>query len=214
MEGSNLVSKNNTFPKIVQHLVDCPLNANTSYSCNSPYPNCTNPHGFQFSSLWTISQNIYNACTSDWRLFDNQSPALSQAGCEQIVGSDDWTRYPGADIWARLTTWKFPLLQLVAIFPRPPLSFSSELFVILHLMGDPIGTIKDLLLKMASCQDRAARWVDLLQTDLKELIPEERQNRYPRRVQIWKAFGTIVDSYDEWGQEKGNLATGFLKERL
>ena len=205
------ISKNATSLPV---LVTCPLDVNVSYTCGNPYPNCTSVHGFQFSSLWTISQNIYSACTSDWRLFDPHSPALTQAGCEQIVGSDDWTKYPGADVWARLTTWKFPLLQLVASFPRPPLSFSSEVFVILHLLGDPIGTIKDLQLKIASCEDRAISWVHFLQSDLRPLVPDEPQARYPQSVRIWKAMATIADSYDEWGQDKGNLATEFMKERL
>ena len=201
-------------PRSLPVLVPCPLDLNVSYTCGNPYPNCTNVLGFQFSSLWTISQNIYSACTSDWRLFDSRSPALTQAGCEQIVGSDDWTRYPGADIWARLATWKFPLLQLVASFPRPPLSLSSEVFVILHVLGDPIGTIKDLLLKVASCEDRALLWVHLLQSDLRPLALDEPHARYTKSVRIWKAMTTIADSYDEWGQDKGNLATDFMKERL
>ena len=61
-------------------------------------------------------------------------------------------------IWVRLTTWKFPLLQLVAQFARPPLGFAEEAFTMAHLLGDPIDTINNLLQKLSDCQRRAQRW--------------------------------------------------------
>ena len=199
---------------LVETLVECPLNINTTYDCANPYPNCTSSLGFQFSSLWIISQNIYNACPTDWRIADPQVDALSDAACQEIAGSG-WTYYPGADIWARLTTWKFPLLQLVAIFPRPPLSFRTEAFVLFHLLGNPVGTIKDLILKFATCQSRAEFWEHHLSRELKDLVDEpEPKPRYSNLARKWKALAIITDSYDEWGTDKGDAARDFLFERL
>lgn len=84
-----------------------------------------------------------------------QNASLTQGACAFIAGSD-WQYYPAADIWTRLTTWKFPLLQLVAIFPRPPLGLLRiYFFVIVHLLGDPIDTIRNLLAKMSRCEHTA-----------------------------------------------------------
>ena len=64
----------------------------------------------------------------------------------------------GSIIWVRLTTWKFPLFQLIAQFPRPPLGLATQFFVMAHLLGDPIDTIKNLLQKLSKCQSRAESW--------------------------------------------------------
>ena len=195
-------------------LVDCPLDFNSSYSCDYPYPNCTNPLGFQFSSIWTISQNIFKACPTDWRIFDQVGQAISEAACEQIAGFT-WTYYPGADIWARLTTWKFPLLQLVAIFSKPPLSSKVGVFVVFHLLGNPVSTIRDLLLKFSTCQSRAQFWDYEFSHSLYHLVYEDNPvPRYKNRVRKWKALAIILDAYDEWGQDKGDAARDFLYEIL
>src|ERR1700712_2610177 len=101
---------------------ECPLHIDpSSYNCATPFPNCTNPEFFQFSSLWLITQAIAS-CPGDPRLF-NGLPKLTDSSCrlftQKTSWPQSWTPYPAADIWARLTTWKFPLLQLVAVFPRP-----------------------------------------------------------------------------------------------
>ena len=144
--------------------------------------------------------NIQEACANDTRLFiadggipSPRNAALTQAACVAIAGSD-WAYYPAADIWTRLTTWKFPLLQLVASFPRPPLSFSVECFVIVHVLGDPIDTIKNLLLKMSSCQRIAKYW----RIQSEELIakPIDRDEDLD-----WKALTLLTDAYGEWGED-------------
>ena len=194
-------------------LIECPLDRNTYfYNCENPYPDCTSSVGFDFPTLYLISQNIA-MCSKDWRLFDTDM--LSQAACEQIVGSDDWLIYPGADIWARLTTWKFPLLQLVAIFPRPPLSLASEMFVIVHLLGNPVGTMKNLLLKVASCQNRAVFWASCFEKELKPLLDKyDLSSQTVDATSEWKALALIADSYDEWGHDKGNEARNILWRTL
>ena len=195
-------------------LPECPLVVNSFYSCDRPYPNCTSSFGFQLSSLWIISEIIYTACPTDWRVFDPVAPAISEVACEQIAGSS-WTYYPGADIWARLTTWKFPLLQLVAIFSKPPLSSRVGIFVVFHLLGDPVSTIRDLLLKFSTCQRRAEYWDGKLNDSLGHLVQEgDSVPRYGKWERTWKALAIIVDAYDEWGHDKGDAATEFFYKQL
>ncbi|KAE9362864.1 hypothetical protein N431DRAFT_358157 [Stipitochalara longipes BDJ] len=213
-------------------LSDCPLNIDpSSYSCTNPFPNCTNPASFQFASLWIITQAIAS-CPNDTRLF-NQLPMLTDASCRLFTHKEPWTPYPAADIWARLTTWKFPLLQLVAVFPRPPLTFLVELFVLVHLLGDPISTIKNLLLKLASCQARALFWKDRFESEemglvrrltgpsspliLSSAAPSSQPVLLPALSSfegIWKGLAAIVDSYDEWGSDVGSAAESFILDRL
>ncbi|CZT13060.1 uncharacterized protein RCO7_04247 [Rhynchosporium graminicola] len=194
----------------------CSLSSTTVYDCTNLYPNCTNKAGFQFASLWIITKAIYDACPNDTRLFKD-TEALTQEACEVFAGSS-WTVYPKGDIWARLATWKFPLLQLVAVFPRPPLNLRMELFVLAHLMGDPISTVSNLLLKMASCQSRALFWKNrFARVEYQELIVVD--DPYGNDIQaevalVWKGLAAIIDSYDEWGQEVGDKAREFIDKTL
>lgn len=183
--------------------VDCKdVPTNLTYNCENPWgQDCTSDEHFQFTTLWKYTQSIQNACATDRRLFiptggiaSPQNVSLTQASCTAIAGSD-WTYYPAADIWSRLTAWKFPLLQLVASFPRPPLSFWVEFFVIVHLLGDPIDTIKNLLTKMSTCQRRAEYWRGECERLLerREGIDEDRD---------WKALALITDAYGEWDEDE------------
>ena len=179
---------------------------NNSYSCSNPWgEECTIKGKFQFVSLWNYTKNIQAACPNDTRLFlgnaqfataDNAS--LTQEACVSKVGSG-WTPYPVPDIWTRLTTWKFPLMQLVASFPRPPLSLTVEFFVILHLLGDPINTMESLLLKMSKCQITASYWKEECQSRLEGLYIGD-QNRQKRDFN-WKALALITDAYGEWAED-------------
>ncbi|PVH84377.1 hypothetical protein DL98DRAFT_651609 [Cadophora sp. DSE1049] len=123
---------------------------------------------------------------------------------------------PPGDIWSRLTTWKFPLLQLVSVFPRPPLNFRTEFFVLSHLMGDPISTISNLLLKIASCQSRASFWKDrFTEASYRGLIVDGHGNDQQAEIAlVWKSLAAIIDSYDEWGQTAGNRALEFIRRTL
>lgn len=198
-----------TIVEVAKDLIECPLEFNISYTCTNPFPNCTSSSKLDFQSLWTISQNVYRACTKDWRLF-NQTPYLTLAACKQIVGPGPFTYYLASDIWTRVTTWKFPLLQLVTLFPRPPLSWSGQTFVLLHLLGYPISTIHSLLIKVASCEDRAQFWVQLFEKKprVSGLIQGDLYD------QTWKSLAIIVSTYDEWGQETGDVVQGFLETYL
>ena len=173
--------------------LDCSdIPSNISYDCENPWGrNCTGAKRFDFVTIWNYTLHIQEACANDSRLFlsdgeplTRQNAALNQAACVAIAGSD-WTRYSAVDIWTRLTTWKLPLLQLVAAFPCPPLSLGVQFFVITHLLGDPIDTIKTLLLKLSKCQHWVHYWV--------QFGGSERQ---------WKALALLTDAYGEWGEDK------------
>lgn len=168
--------------------IDCSnVPTNTTYNCANPWgQGCTSDKHFHFASLWEYTKNIQRACPNDTRLF------VPHGGI-------------AADIWTRLTTWKFPLLQLVATFPRPPLDFWVECFVILHLLGDPVDTIKNLLAKISSCQITAGAWRAECESFL-EKPPGEDQDR------DWKALAILSDAYGEWSVD--GEATGALKKGL
>ena len=182
--------------------IDCSnVPTNVTYDCANPWgQGCTSDKHFHFASLWQYTENIRKACPNDTRLFiphggiaSPQNASLTQVACDAIAGPD-WKYYPAADIWTRLTTWKFPLLQLVASFPRPPLSFWVECFVILHLLADPVDTLKNLLAKMSGCQVTAADWKRECKKLLEEL-PGEDQDR------DWKALALLTDAYGEWNSD-------------
>ncbi|KAL8829573.1 MAG: hypothetical protein Q9191_001950 [Dirinaria sp. TL-2023a] len=195
---------------------DIPLS--DSNNCTNPWgEDCTSKAGFQFTSLWNFTRNILAACANDTRLFlpdegfaTPQNASLTQESCAAIAGSG-WTYYPTPDIWNRLTTWKFPLLQLVASFPRPPLSFNVECLVILHLLGDPIDTMKNLTLKMSICQSIALHWKKC------GMLPEtpaeiNSDGPWEDRDRNWKALAIITEAYGEWNEDR--VAQTAMEEAL
>jgi hypothetical protein len=180
----------------------------TEYNCTTLWGlNCTNELGFDFTSLWNITRLIQQYCPTDPRLFltDNipatpENAALTHSACKTFAPKP-WTKYPNSDIWARLQTWKFPLFQLALSSPRPPLGLWVDGFVLAHLMGDPISTIKDLRKKISRCEDHA----DYFDTRL--VLPKSALS-----VREWKALAMIALSYDEWGE--GNAARDALGKEL
>jgi len=197
--------------------IDCSdVPSNVAYDCANPWGvNCTSKFHFEFASLWNYTQNIQAACANDTRLFlpkggsaTAQNASLTQDSCAAIAGSG-WTLYSALHMWTRVTTWKLPLLQLVASFPRPPLSFKVECLVIFHLLGDPIDTMKNLILKMSTCQRTAKHWkeklLETLDQDESDLLREDRELN-------WKALAIITDAYGEWNT--GGLAQDALDEAL
>ena len=190
--------------------MDCShVPSNVTYNCTNPWgQDCISEKRFDFTSLWSYTQSIQQACPNDTRLFSfdgaaatPQNASLTQASCAAIAGSG-WIWYAGADIWTRLTTWKFPLLQLVASFPRPPLSIRVEFFVILHLLGDPVDTIKNLLLKLSTSQRMATYWRE----QYPKILGTSVENGEDRD---WKALALVTDAYGEWGEENQATVSGF-----
>ena len=102
----------------------------------------------------------------------------------------------------------------MAVLPRPPLTFSNEAFVIVHLLGNPIGTLKSLILKVASCQTRAQFWANQFKNGLDDLPRKGIEHQINETRRKWKALTIIVDSYDEWSYERGQEAQEFLYNRL
>lgn len=193
--------------------MDCAsITDSADYNCTNPWGNnCTTIVGFDFARVWNITRNIQRYCPTDPRLFlaGNQpanisNAALTNEACERFAGKT-WAYYPSADIWVRLTTWKFPLLQLVFTSPRPPLGLAVEGFVIAHLLGDPIGTIKDHLHVISNCQKRADYWRTYFGGRNGSLTKEQVGR-------AWKTFTIITISYDEWG--KGDEARDVLTRSL
>lgn len=188
---------------------------NSTFDCSSPWaPDCTSRYGFDIYSLWNITQRINASCPSDPRLFQPNGaatgPALTRAACEQIAGSG-WKFYDNSVWYTRLTTWKTPLLQLVAQFLRPPLALSTQFFVMNHLLGDPIDTIQNLLLKIARCHEKAKEWQCFVEQNLttnrqRQLYGEGGPGSLSRhsgaqseRDRYWKSLSLLTDAYDEWG---------------
>ena len=95
----------------------------------------------------------------------------------------------GQDIWTRLTTWKFPLAQLAFLFPRPPLTFWTETLVMFHLLGDPIDTLRNLLVTLSDCQKSAELW--------KGSLNESEEWR-----QEWKSLTLITAAFSEFERDE------------
>jgi hypothetical protein len=136
--------------------------SDTTFNCFDPVPPCHSPLGLEFDSLWTITTNYYNIFNATGALVsdstaDLASAALSATASYKLVGEGS-TQFPKADIWSRLTTWKFMLIQLIATMSRPPLSILVGVFTVVHLTSDPIGSMEDLMYKLEGCQQRAVYW--------------------------------------------------------
>lgn len=124
------------------------------------------PIPFDLASLWDETQRILNANQSDERLIKvNGYASLTMEACRNIVGGSGSSKYEGSMWFARLTIWKVPLLQLISLFPRPPLDFWTEVFVLVHLVGDPIGTTRSLIIKISKCQVMTKEWRRLLEDE-------------------------------------------------
>ena len=214
MSKSQIVNVADVFGFLPDYLNHCSA---TTFSCSDPISPCTSSKRFDFPSLWTITLNYWNVCKSEGAWFSSARPttsntsiALSNVVCKTLAGG--WpTLYPAADVWTRLTTWKFPLIQLLAVSPRPPLGWKVELFVVAHLLGDPIGSLADVLWRIQTCQDRAVYWQTHIPRRLLYLPGTAAEAEHDR---LWKAFAIITDSYDEWGSEMGEKAVKALSKGL
>jgi hypothetical protein len=184
--------------------IDCIMtfDSTKTYNCsNRVFLECVNVVGFDFPALENITQKIQQYCPTDVRLFlTNNLPAtaddaaLTLETCKKFA-PEPWTKYNNETIYSRLQTWKIPLFQLALSTPRPPLGINIGIFVLVHLMGDPIGTIKDLREKLSQCDKFAAHFEDRGLTETQ-----------------WQALAMICIAFDEWGQ--GYTARKLLDKQL
>src|SRR2546421_3214026 len=120
--------------KFTEEVVEC---STAVFNCTDQTPNCRNAKGFNIPTLWSITLNYSAKCPDGPWLFKQPGPisgdvpSLTNDACKAIAGPG-WTMYAKSDIWYRVTTWKFPLFQLIALSPRPPLSFIVEAFTLVH----------------------------------------------------------------------------------
>ena len=170
-------------------------------------------HGELRFNIVELSKNVTNITSqnipNDARItFASGFASLTKETCKKLAGSG-MSRYEGSAIWTRATTWKFPLFQVFALFPRPPLNLKTEIFVLTHLLGDPIDSVQNLLLKISRCQSQVKGWKSYLKDlDISIDLPlgygrdelartrEERQIKERR----WKSLSLVTDAYDEWGR--------------
>lgn len=143
---------------------------------------------FDYAALWNITQAIKAANATDSRLFypsiggvvDRTRTLLTCNGCIQLISKgDNWAPFLKSDVRQRFLLWKAPLIQLIAQMQLPPLGYRSNIFVIFHLIGDPIDTVWSLSHKIFLCHVRGAKWSG---------------------HQDWKAMAMIIISYEEWGE--------------
>ena len=186
-----------------------------TFNCAQLVPDCHNPNAFDFPTLWNITQRYFEQCPTGPWLFHPHGEAsislteasLTLAATVAIVGTG-WKGYRASDVWFRLTTWKFPLWQLVANSPRPPLGFWVECFSIFHLLGNPVGAIRDLLRKLQDCQTRENYW------RRQETLQRAAQLVSTPVATLSKKLAVISDSFDEYGIHTGNIATDALLAEL
>lgn len=150
--------------------------------------NATSIRRFDFATLWSITQAIKDANPADPRLFyplvggvvDKTRTLLTYKACIQLNSKGNaWVPFAKSDVRQRFLLWKAPLIQLIAQMQLPPLGWKSNLFVILHLIGDPLDTVWSLSHKIFLCHTRGAKWSG------------DRD---------WKALGMITISFEEWGE--------------
>ena len=135
---------------------------------------------FDLNALWDIAQAINNSNPLDPRLFYQYRPLLTYDACVQLNSkANNWEPFVMSDVRYRFQLWKAPLIQLIAQMQLPPLGYRSNVFVILHLIGDPLDTIWSLSHKIFLCHRRVETWF--------------HDNDH-------KAMGMIVISHDEWGE--------------
>jgi hypothetical protein len=183
-----------------------------TFNCTQLVPPCYNPDGFDFPTLWNITQRYFEQCPRGPWIFvphgqtsvSVQEVSLTLAAAAAIVATaKPWTVYRASDIWFRLTTWKFPLWQLVANSPRPPLGWSVECFSVVRLLGNPTGSIAGLLSKLHDCQLRADYWRDQLNGPLRQAA----QALSPTlQASLVKKLTILSESYSEYGDDTATEA--------
>ena len=149
---------------------------------------------FNFTALDNLARQIALHCPGSRHLYSISPAILTVETCQLVTGqtntANSWQRYAGPDIWARIATYKLPLVQLIFQFVRPPLGADVDVFVLTHLIGDPIDTVSSLMYILGRCTQRAKRFQATTNEDEKEVFEGPRCTH-------WKAFTIIAVSADE-----------------
>lgn len=115
--------------------------------------------------------------------------------------------YPKAEILTRLTTWKAPLITLITLFPRSPLEVLTQVLTILHLIGDPIGTIEGLLFTLERFQRQVISWQDRVEAHDNARDTHQASSVDQSLRQQWsRSLAIIVELYRELGETLGSRA--------
>lgn len=135
---------------------------------------------------WDSSHN-YRISTS--------RPLLNLRGCEQLC-HDGYQLWPATDTLQRLTIWLLPSCILLAHFHFAPLGAAGRVFVLLHVLGDPVDSMWSMLARQ-----------------------EAARRHYTRATKnfgngVSKAVATIWYTYDELGwQDPSEFFLQALRQR-
>lgn len=110
---------------------------------------------------------------------------ITLAACNDQCGVN-WNPYPTLDIQKRIATWHIPLFLLIGSMHYASFGFWNIIFVIIHLLGDPISSFESLLSKLRRLQKHQRRCTRELSC-------------LPLRVQ--KSVAMILVAYEEWDHE-------------
>ena len=115
-------------------------------------------HGFDFDYLYQFTHDPSTPRDYIIRPYYNQSIlALTFKGCVDAVDRST-TPYSRQGVYDRAVLWRVPLLALWLTATLPPFDIHTQIFTLLHLVGDPIDSIWSLLYRLDLAK-RTVRWV-------------------------------------------------------
>lgn len=143
--------------------------------------NATRMSHFDLNVLWDLANAILKFNPFDPRLWEPGRPCLTNDACIHFNSNGvNWQPFDRSDVLFRVQLWKTPLIQLIAQMGLPPLGWGSNIFVVVHLVGDPLDTIWSLSHKIFLCHRRVEKW-------------SHHRDR--------QAIAMVVISHDEWGED-------------
>lgn len=115
-------------------------------------------HGFDFNILYNYTHDPGTPSDYIERPYSNKSIlALTFEGCIKAVGESS-TPYTRQTVYDRVILWRVPLLALWLTTSLPPFGIHTQIFTLLHLVGDPIDTIWSLFYRLDLAK-RTVQWV-------------------------------------------------------
>ncbi|KAJ4238339.1 hypothetical protein NW757_013155 [Fusarium falciforme] len=139
----------------------------------SNYTHTPLPH-FSTAALIDLLGNLNETCPHDLvdgiGLRDAVANEIFQGEKSFFAGSlGRWSPYAAAIIFSRLIDFKLPLLQLISELPRPQIipGWQTQVFAVLHLIGDPIASMSGYLFTLATC-------MVVLKKTTKAMVKKER----------------------------------------